>query len=100
MWVQVENGATIGKIGSEEGIIILDEEYTNGARITLEKAGVTAPWSITCGGYGLFMHTSFQSTESDSRKTYKKMKKELESIMNESDSETAYKMIKDFCDRY
>lgn len=47
----------IGKRGSEEGIIISDLEHSDEARITIEKDGLTAPFSVTLGVYGGLMHT-------------------------------------------
>jgi hypothetical protein len=59
MWDKVENGTTIGQTGSENGQIIVDEEYKSSCRITLEKDGVVAPYSITCGIYRQMCHTAF-----------------------------------------
>ena len=49
MWYLFDDGKTIGQIGSENGTIIKDEDYKNSCRITIEKDGCTAPFSITCG---------------------------------------------------
>ena len=48
MWNLFEKGKTINKRGPEEGITLKDEEHNDGARITLEKDGSIAPFSITC----------------------------------------------------
>ncbi|HEX2674970.1 MAG TPA: hypothetical protein VHM25_29035, partial [Polyangiaceae bacterium] len=50
---------TVGACGSEEGVILVDEEHDLGARITLEQDGGTAPFAITCGIYGWMFHTRF-----------------------------------------
>jgi hypothetical protein len=101
MWVQFDNGATIGSKGSEDGIIVLDEEHIEGARITLEHKGTTAPWSVTCGIYGsLFLHTAFASTETEGKMKYEKMKADLVDIMQEQDDEQGYCMMRDFTNRY
>jgi len=34
-WVPLDHGATIGQRGSENGIIVRDEEHELGARVTL-----------------------------------------------------------------
>lgn len=60
-WHNFEKGRTIGKKGAEEGIIIIDLENINGARITVEQGGATAPYVITFGIYGLLFHTHFKS---------------------------------------
>ena len=59
MWS--ENEEAIGSTGSENGIIILDLEHSEGARISLEEKSTVAPFSITIGIYGLLMHTIFCS---------------------------------------
>ena len=61
-WQTFDKGRTLGKKGSERGIIIADMENINGARITVEKDTDTAPYAITFGIYGLMFHTHFKST--------------------------------------
>jgi hypothetical protein len=39
MWQPFDNGRMMAKSGSEMGIIPLDEENIDGARITLERDG-------------------------------------------------------------
>lgn len=77
MWHTFEDGKTISQIGSENGTIIADEEYNNSCRITLEKNGCTAPYSITCEVYGLMCHTTFSNSEIDVKSKYESMKQEL-----------------------
>ena len=43
MWEPTDNGKTIGTKGSAEGKIVMDEEHTDGARVTLERGGSNAP---------------------------------------------------------
>jgi len=57
MWKPYDDGITIQNRGPENGIILYDEELREGARITLEKDGC-APYAITCGIYGLMVHTA------------------------------------------
>ena len=45
MWSGIDNGETIGKIGSESGEIVKDEEHSKGARLTIEKGGDIAPYT-------------------------------------------------------
>jgi hypothetical protein len=73
-WYPFENGATLGQKGSEEGIILRDEEHPQEARITLERNTRTAPFAITCGIYGCMMHTRFFSLESEATLQYEDMK--------------------------
>ena len=76
-WTPFEGGETTGKRGSENGVILEDEEYAAGARITLEGGADIAPFAITCGCYDLFFHTRFLSTEEEARREFAEMKVEL-----------------------
>ena len=76
-WNSYESGKSIERQGSEQGLIMLDEECSDGARITLERTGTTAPFAITCGIYGWFFHTRFFGTEDSARESYQAMKAEL-----------------------
>ena len=81
-WTQFESGSSIGKIGSESGSIILDDEHPMGARITIERDGHTAPFSITCGVYGWMVHTRFFGTEAEARQECAAMKVALAEIVD------------------
>lgn len=83
-WVSFDNGATIGQIGSESGVIVRDSEHPLGARITLERAGSFAPYSITCGIYGCMAHTCFFSTEVEASQQFELMAAALDSILQTS----------------
>lgn len=80
MWQSFDKGLTIGKTGSETGIILLDEEHVDGARITLERDG-HRPFAITCGIYGWMVHTRFFLNEDDVRRDYELMKQALDPIV-------------------
>jgi len=67
--------------GSEGGTIVLDEEHGLGARITLEKDGAIAPFTITCGIYGWMAHTRFFSNLDEATHAYEAMKPELVTIL-------------------
>jgi hypothetical protein len=82
IWHAAENGSTIGQLGSEEGLILEDDEHSGGARITLERRdGKPAAFAITCGVYGWFVHTRFFSDEREARDDLARMKSELSSIV-------------------
>lgn len=66
-WVQYDSGRTIGRTGSEDGIVVADDEHPIGSRITLERDTRFAPWAITCGVYGALMHTRFLGDERTAR---------------------------------
>jgi hypothetical protein len=79
-WQPYECGRTIGCLGVERGVILLDEEHPAGARITLERDGQAAPFAITCGLEGWFVHTVFFPSEAEAQDAFKLMKRELERI--------------------
>lgn len=90
MWVQIDNGETIGTCGSEGGEIIEDIEHQRGARLTLEKSGSVAPYSITSGIYGYFFHTTLLSSLESGLAEMESMKEEISkffSIETASDEE-------------
>ena|SRR5579884_3100926 len=78
-WYLIDEGQTLGSKGSESGIIILDEEYVQGARITLEQCDFP-PFAITCGIYGWTAHTTFAGSKDEALKKIEVMKKMLEEI--------------------
>ena len=65
-WEAFEQGTTVGTTGSEGGTILLDEAYED-ARITIERGGYSAPFSITCGVVDWLVHTRFFLTEAEAR---------------------------------
>ena len=101
-WKQVDNGLTINAVGSENGIIIKDEESVLGARITIEKNGAIAPFSITCGIYGLFVHTAFLGNIIDTNKKYEEMKNEIQAfLLDETLNKTDISdWCRDFANKY
>ena len=80
-WHPIEEGATIGRPGSEDGITIRDDEHPLGARITLEEKCRHCPFTITCGIYGWMCHTRFLGDLETAEKNYHEMKNELVAIL-------------------
>ena len=72
-----------GQTGSENGIIIADEEYKNVCRITLEKC--ERYYAITCGVYGAMVHTAFTDSE-HYKDMYDDMKSELQEFLDRDTS--------------
>jgi phosphoribosylglycinamide formyltransferase 1 len=99
-WEPFEDGQTIGTIGSENGMIVSDETHELGARITLEKEGITAPWAITCGGG--FVHTVFFETREQAEKVSILMKFDLWKTLQIPDEEDQkyYSALKEFINKY
>jgi hypothetical protein len=81
-WAAIENGASIGTEGSEGGVIERDEEHPDGARITVERGGSIAPYSITCGVYGWMLHTRFFGTAQEASQAFEEMKVGLADILS------------------
>ena len=97
MWNQTDNGETIGAIGSEGGEIIKDEEHSKGARLTMEKGGDIAPYSITSGVYGGFFHTTYLSNFEEGLSELDTMKAEIsEFFAAETTSEEEHNWIMTF----
>jgi hypothetical protein len=91
MWNSIADGETIGTKGSENGIILKDDELSNEnntkvARITLEKGGYT-PFAVTCGVYGLMCHTAFANEYDEAAQKYDGMKEAIESFVGDSDND-------------
>jgi len=80
-WYAFDRGKSIGQQGSEDGIIVRDEEHSDGARITLERDGQAAPFAITCGIYGWMVHTRFFDTEFEAQAEFESMRAELARIL-------------------
>src|SRR5438270_338191 len=80
-WYPFDEGRSIGLKGSEDGIILRDEEHADGARITLERDG-HYPFSITCGIYGWMVHTRFFSDKVAAQNSFEEMKDALAKILN------------------
>ncbi len=86
-WRPFKGGSTVGTAGSEAGLILRDEEHAAGARITLERDARNIPFAITCGIYGLFLHTCYRGTEDVAHRAYEAMKRELTRILDLSAAE-------------
>ncbi|MFN8448181.1 MAG: hypothetical protein U0521_06235 [Anaerolineae bacterium] len=80
-WKPFEDGATIGIKGAEGGTISADEQHDGGARITLERDCLRAPFAITCVIYGWAYHTRFLADEPTAKQSYDDMKAALVEIV-------------------
>ncbi len=81
-WHPYEDGQTIGKKGPEGGLFMLDDEHVYGARITLEKGCLRAPYGITCGVYGWLVHTRFVADDESAQHAVEEMRKALTEIVD------------------
>lgn len=73
-----------GETGSENGTVLMDEEYKESCRITLEKC--PQYYAITCGVYGAMVHTAFCG-EDDHIAVYESMKQELADFIDRNTTE-------------
>lgn len=109
-WSAVLDGETIGDTGSEGGVILRDDEYRGGARITLERGGGITPFIITCGVYGWMVHTRFFATLGDAEREYAAMQDALAALVDliplasDPDADTKMDAVSDaissFVDRF
>jgi hypothetical protein len=79
-WGPFAHGSSLGDEGSELGVIALDEAHAAGARITLERDCMLAPFAVTCSVYGWMVHTRYFATEPEAQAAFEEMKPPLESI--------------------
>jgi len=80
-WNSFDGGSTIGTRGSENGVIVSDEEHSDGARVTLESGCAHAPFAVTCGMYGWFFHTTFMRSQAEGEQTAAAIRSAIESIL-------------------
>ena len=73
-WSVFDDGITLDQVGPEGSVVLRDEEHPLGARFTMEQGGAVAPFTITCGVYGLLMHTRFFGSQANSEREYDAMK--------------------------
>lgn len=100
-WTPFDGGATIGRIGSERGVIIRDSEHGRDARITLERGSTTAPYAITCGIRDCMVHTRFFSTRAEACQQFDLMAAALDVILHASaDSSDLIDSVGGFVERF
>lgn len=81
IWQPFEEGRTMGKTGTEGGVITLDEEHSGGERITVECGCLRAPFAITSGVYGWMVHTRFIADDETAQHAADEMKTALSQIV-------------------
>jgi len=78
-WLAYDDGRSIGKVSTEGGVILLDEEHEQGARITLKRG--SGYISISCHIYGWTDHTRFFKATTDAQRDYVAMKTALGGVV-------------------
>jgi hypothetical protein len=77
-WEPFRGGATIGTTeGGEGGVVIWDEEHSAGVRVTLERGTRVAPLVVTCGIYGLMVHTIYFADPNEVGRRWGELKRDL-----------------------
>ena len=109
-WTPFDSGSSIGTEGSESGTIVADSEHDLGARITIERDGTIAPFAITCGIYGWFVHTRFFLTRDEADSECAAMQSAMDAIIQmiplntdpdcDAKSAAVSQAISDFVDTY
>ena len=80
-WVAYKNGASLGKLSAEGGVIMRDEEHTYGGRITL-KQGKTFI-AVSCHIYGWIDHTRFFNSTIEAQREFVVMKSKIGSMLDD-----------------
>lgn len=76
LWKAYDDGNTIEEAGVDGGTIIKDEQYRQRCRITIEKNSIMGAYSITCGIYGLMVHSVSCCSKENAFEQFEQMKKE------------------------
>ena len=79
-WLAFDDGRSIGKVSTEGGVILLDDEHELGARITLKRGSGYV--SISCHIYGWTDHTRFFGSLMEAQREYAAMKAALGGVVN------------------
>jgi hypothetical protein len=79
-WLAYDDGRSIGKVSSEGGVILLDDEHPAGARLTLKRGNGYV--SVSCNLYGRMDHTRFFGTVSEAQREYGTMKSGITEVID------------------
>lgn len=78
-WSPYKGGQSIGIVSSEGGVVLRDEEHSDGARITLKQGSKFI--SVACNVYGFMDHTRFFGTIVEAQREYLNMKAGMNDLM-------------------
>ncbi len=78
-WFAYKNGDSIGSVGTEGGVTLLDEEHWAGARLTLKRGSNCV--SVSCSIYGWMDHTRFFGAVTDAQREYLIMRPQLANMV-------------------
>ncbi len=101
-WLAFDDGRSIGRVSSEGGVIVLDDEHEQGARITLKRS--LNYISVSCHVYGWIDHTRFFSSANEAEREFNSMKTDLGRVMTVISSKPnelrIWEAISDFVARF
>ena len=78
-WLSIET--TIGTEGSMGGTILMDEEYHDVCRVTLEQS-VSPPFILSVEIYGAFMHVIFAADRASAMQKYRAVRDALSDFVD------------------
>ena len=100
-WSAYNFGKSIGAHG-EGGVILYDEEHTDGARITLRRG--KSYISVSLNIYGWMDHTRFFNSDMDAQREYRTMRSTINTVLdlinNEATDIKIWEAISDFVRRF
>ena|SRR5688572_13290760 len=100
-WSSYNFGKSIGATG-EGGVILYDEEHTDGARITLKRAKSYV--SVSLNIYGWMDHTRFFNSDMDAQREYRAMRTTINTVLdlinNEASDIKIWEAISEFVRRF
>ncbi len=88
-WQAYEAGNTLGLTGVQGGTIMRDDAHEDGARITLERGCLRAPYAIISSLYGMGDHTRFIADEPTANHAFDQMRAALTDILMRMPAEDA-----------
>ena len=102
-WLAYDDGRSIGKVSTEGGVILLDEEHEQGARITLKRGNSYVSVSMHIRGW--MDHTRFFSTDADAQREYRAMRSAVNNVLTVINTEGVseikiWEAISDFVRRF
>jgi hypothetical protein len=81
-WQPAHGGSTLGMAGSEGGVIVRDETYTEQARLTLEQDESRSFFAITCGVSGWMVHTRYFGDATEAHAAFEEMQPALVELLS------------------
>jgi hypothetical protein len=102
-WLAFDNGRSAGSVSSDGGVILREDQLSQGAHITLKRGASYI--SVSCNIYGWMDHTRFFSGITEAEREFITMKPALEKVLMVIAAPAlndikAWEAISDFVARY